>query len=86
MAAVKPPTVSPGVVVRSLQAMAYEIPVVLTAMNGDTAGPGYIVERISRQDEENGCTVALRLSTGQVVHLGKVARIERASGQNGGRS
>ncbi len=66
---------SPVVVHRSLLAIAWDIPVVVSVL-GREMPPQRIVERISGRPEINVATVELRMEHGVVVHLGEVTSIE----------
>jgi hypothetical protein len=62
----------------ALRAQAEDAPARIVFDDGQFVGPARIVERLIKQDRINDCTVAVRLETGQVVHLGDVQAVLRA--------
>jgi hypothetical protein len=69
------PSPAMAAVMATLDAVATGAPVVLDLIGGGRVGPSPVVGRLSGQAPRGGTTVAVRLGTGDVVHLGDVAHV-----------
>jgi hypothetical protein len=70
-------TVSQTVLTGSLRAQAQAAPIRLRLADGQVVGPTRIVERLIKQQRVDDCTVAVRLESGDLVHLGDVKAVLR---------